>query len=380
MHDQIREKLEIRIDEDLREFCMVRIYHENAKRKGPSRYISRSCAKSIRSPGPDIAKGIAGTAKVSNYENSRIPSILRSVHQLLVSKSRLIFVSALIRTKGSTSRAFRYKALEPIIKFMKIALTFLTLSVVLLLGSLMWGMKTYTDLAHALSDVDDLKQELDRYRSGAQTYPVAIQGGVVAQAQLPNQGFPAQPVAQVPVPVPVPVPALQPAPPALDESEIEARLEEMIASRMGEHTAEPEVSRDSELDGMEAKLAEMEKESSAIDRERTSLLSEPEITEKVTRPLLTDVQNTIATAPVLANITEANTQYSFVVMDAGENKNISVGDTYSIRREHMIIGEAVIDTVEPAAAVANVKASSVPAGLVIQKGDQVVEFVESSGS
>ncbi|MDA0814464.1 MAG: hypothetical protein O3C21_18985 [Verrucomicrobia bacterium] len=238
---------------------------------------------------------------------------------------------------------------------MKIALTFLTLSVVLLLGSLMWGMKTYTDLAHALSDVADLKQELDRYRSGP-------------------QAFPAQPVTQVAGPV------SQPVAPTLDEAEIEARLEEMIASRMGEPTPEPEVSRESELAAMEAKLAEMEKESSAIDRERTSLLSEPETPEKVTGPLLTDAQNTIATAPVLATITEANTQYSFVVMDGGENKNISVGDTFSIRREHMIIGEAVIDTVEPAAAVANVKASSVPAGVVIQKGDQVVEFVESSGN
>ncbi|MCB1100509.1 MAG: hypothetical protein KDN22_33405 [Verrucomicrobiae bacterium] len=252
---------------------------------------------------------------------------------------------------------------------MKIALTFLTLSVVLLLGSLMWGMKTYTDLAHALSDVAELKHELERYRSGVQTYPVGMPGVV---AQVPTQPVPAQPTTQVPAP--------QPVAPALDEDEIEARLEEMIASRLGEEAPKPAVTRDSEISAMEAELAAMERESSAIDRERASLLDPQEQAEKVSGPLLTDAQNQIATAPVLATVTEANTQYSFVVMDGGENKNISVGDTYSIRREHMIIGEAVIDTVEPAAAVANVKASSIPAGVVIQKGDQVVEFVGMSGS
>lgn len=252
---------------------------------------------------------------------------------------------------------------------MKIALTFLTISVVLLLGSLMWGMKTYTDLAHALSDVADLKQELERYRSNGQgaTYPVAMQG-VVAQSPGAVQPQPTQPA-------PAPVTTL-------DEAEIEARLEEMIATRLNDRIEpNPATQRDQELSAMEAELSALEREGSAIDRERQSLLDgSTNSSEADLGPLLTDGQNKIATAPILASITEANTQYSFVVMDAGENKNLSVGDTYSIRRNHMIIGEAVIDTVEAREAVANVKPSSIPAGIVIKKGDHVVEFVNGIGS
>ncbi|MGK0184801.1 MAG: hypothetical protein ACI9R3_000575 [Verrucomicrobiales bacterium] len=245
---------------------------------------------------------------------------------------------------------------------MKIALTFLTLSVVLLLGSLMWGMKTYTDLAHALSDVADLKQELDRYRPGAggvggNVYPVAMPG-IVAQAPGSPQPVPAAPVAA----------------PTLDEAEIEARLEEMIATRLNDR---PEVDvaavkRDQELSAMETELSALEREGSAIDRERKSIMSDRENVDE--GPLLTDGQNKIATAPILATVTQANAQYSFVVMDAGENKNLEVGQTYSIRRNHMIIGEAIIDAVEPREAVANVKPSSIPQGIVLKIGDHVVEF------
>ena len=70
----------------------------------------------------------------------------------------------------------------------------------------------------------------------------------------------------------------------------------------------------------------------------------------------------------------------FVVIDAGENKNLSVGGRFSIRREHMIIGEAVVDSVEPREAVANVEASTIPAGIVIKPCDEIVELVSTTSS
>lgn len=244
---------------------------------------------------------------------------------------------------------------------MKVALTFLTLTVVLLLGSLMWGMKTYTDLAHAKADVEALRQQLDVLGGGAGSISAALPGTAAPMQARPRQQAAAGSGAGTP---------------ALSEAEIEARLEEMIASRLGQQEQKI-AEKEAKISDMEAELRAYELESASIDDERASLQAER---ERIAPTSLTEDQNKIATAPSLAKVTEANAQYSFVVMDAGENKNLTVGARFSIRREHMIIGEVVIDTVEPREAVGNVVPTSVPAGVVVKPGDEIVELIGIASS
>ena len=237
---------------------------------------------------------------------------------------------------------------------MKIALTFLTLAVVLLLGSLMWGMKTYTDFAHARSEVARLQREVDDYRAAA------LQG--ISPVQHAG--------ARVPVAATTPS-APAPQQPGISEEELEAKLEVMMAERMAAQNEQQE----NKVSDLEAELRAMELEASQQAEQLNELRTEAERFEPSS---LTADQNRIASAPVLTKVTSYKPRFGFVVLAAGKNKNITPGAQFSLRRGHMIIGSIkVLDDIEDTECVADVLPGSVPAGVEIKPGDEVIEFLGS---
>lgn len=237
---------------------------------------------------------------------------------------------------------------------MKIALTFLTLAVLLLFGSLMWGMKTYTDLAHARANIDRLQQEVSDLRQAAFAGINPIQPSA----------------AQVPVATTPPPPE-----PGISQAEMEAKLERMFAEREAQQQRE-----EARVSDLEAEIRAMELVSSQQDDELNILKTEREGAEEpdVVVPLSVD-QNRIAQAPVLATVTKSEPKHGFVVLDAGSNKNINVGAQFSLRRGHLVIGKIrVLDPVEENECVADIITGSVPAGAEVKPGDEVIgEFVGS---
>ena len=234
---------------------------------------------------------------------------------------------------------------------MKIALTFLTLAVVLLLGSLMWGMMTYTDLAHARSEVKRLQGEVDEYRK-------ATLGAVAGNIPVPT----VQPAA----------PAVTAPQPAISDQEMEAKLEAMMAEKLLAQQERATAKENDLVSEMRALQLEADKQKQELDALRTEK-------ERFSPTSLSDQQNRIAKLPALARVSDVSSVsgYNFLVINAGENKGIEPGKTFSLRRGHMIVGAIEIDTVEEEECIANIVKDSVPTGVELKTGDEVVDYFES---
>lgn len=92
-------------------------------------------------------------------------------------------------------------------------------------------------------------------------------------------------------------------------------------------------------------------------------------------PTLNPLQLKIKSLPAIAKIKTYNPQLGFVELDAGKNRQLEKGLKFNIRRDAMLIGKIVIsDTVEEALCIADVDPRTVPVGVVLQKGDEIVQY------
>ncbi len=92
-------------------------------------------------------------------------------------------------------------------------------------------------------------------------------------------------------------------------------------------------------------------------------------------PTYTKVQLKIKSLPAMAKIKSYNSELAFVEMDAGKNRNIEAGMTFDIRRDSMLVGKVkVSDTVEDSSSIADVDVKSIPTGVQIQAGDELVKY------
>ncbi|MCB1212315.1 MAG: hypothetical protein KDK97_23535, partial [Verrucomicrobiales bacterium] len=90
-------------------------------------------------------------------------------------------------------------------------------------------------------------------------------------------------------------------------------------------------------------------------------------------PPLTPLQNKILNMPAIAKVKNFVKDQSFVVLDAGSNKNIASGALFEIRRGNSIVGRVKIsDAVEAEECIADVDPKSIPAGVEIVPGDDVI--------
>lgn len=84
-------------------------------------------------------------------------------------------------------------------------------------------------------------------------------------------------------------------------------------------------------------------------------------------------QRLIASAPRLAEVKEYQKDYGFVVISAGATRKIEKGMGFAIRRQSAIIGRVNVTDVEGESAVAEVVPRSVPPGVLIETGDEVIQ-------
>lgn len=104
-----------------------------------------------------------------------------------------------------------------------------------------------------------------------------------------------------------------------------------------------------------------------------------EVAEKInqdSRPKsYTPLQVKIKSLPAIAKVKSFNADYGFVELDAGKNRNLETGMSFDIRRDAMIVGKVRIgDTVEDALCIADVDPKSVPVGVVLQAGDEIIQM------
>ena len=90
-------------------------------------------------------------------------------------------------------------------------------------------------------------------------------------------------------------------------------------------------------------------------------------------PPLTARQRQIMAAPVLAEVKHYERDYGFVEITAGSGKSIEKGMAFAIRRGPAIIGRVKVTEVDQASAVADVNPRSLPPGIIIEVGDEVIQ-------
>lgn len=84
-------------------------------------------------------------------------------------------------------------------------------------------------------------------------------------------------------------------------------------------------------------------------------------------------QRMIAAAPALAEVKMYAKDYGFVEITAGTGSKIETGMGFAIRRGNAIIARVKVTSVESLSAVADVDSRSVPPGVIIEPGDQVIQ-------
>jgi hypothetical protein len=84
-------------------------------------------------------------------------------------------------------------------------------------------------------------------------------------------------------------------------------------------------------------------------------------------------QRQITAAPKLAEVKQFAKDYGFVEITAGSGSRIEVGMGFAIRRGNAIIGRIKVTDVENNSAVADVDSRSLPPGVIIETGDEVIQ-------
>jgi len=90
---------------------------------------------------------------------------------------------------------------------------------------------------------------------------------------------------------------------------------------------------------------------------------------------LTPGQRLVKNAPSIAKVKEFVADQGFVVLSAGSKQGLSEGVKFDLRRDASIVGRIKISSVDDLESIANLDFKSVPAGVTVQAGDEVIGMV-----
>ena len=91
---------------------------------------------------------------------------------------------------------------------------------------------------------------------------------------------------------------------------------------------------------------------------------------------LTELQKRIAALPIIARVKSYEPNAGFVVISAGSAQRVSAGSKFDLRRENAVVGRITVgETIEESEAVADLDPASVPAGVTVEAGDEVIQVV-----
>lgn len=90
-------------------------------------------------------------------------------------------------------------------------------------------------------------------------------------------------------------------------------------------------------------------------------------------PPLSPRQRQVLAMPVIAHVKACDKANGFIVIDAGKNKKLEDGMMFSLRRDNAIIGRIKVGTSEEIEAIGDIVQRSVPPGVSIEVGDEVIQ-------
>ncbi|MES2738682.1 MAG: hypothetical protein V4672_20365 [Verrucomicrobiota bacterium] len=88
---------------------------------------------------------------------------------------------------------------------------------------------------------------------------------------------------------------------------------------------------------------------------------------------LTSLQKQVIASPAVARVKTVVKDQGFVVLDAGTKQSLAKGQKYEIRRGNSILARITLtDAIEASEAVADLDFASIPAGVEIEPGDEII--------
>lgn len=91
---------------------------------------------------------------------------------------------------------------------------------------------------------------------------------------------------------------------------------------------------------------------------------------------LTPLQKQIISMPTIAKVKQFEKEAGFVIIGAGKSQRIAKGVQFDLRRENAIVGRITIgDTIEDDESVGDLDPATVPTGVIVQAGDEVIQVV-----
>lgn len=88
---------------------------------------------------------------------------------------------------------------------------------------------------------------------------------------------------------------------------------------------------------------------------------------------LTPIQKQVQDAKPVGKIKAVVKEQGFVVLDVGSNQGLKKGQPFDIRRGNAVLAKVIVtDTIEPNEAVADLDLASIPAGVTLEPGDEII--------
>lgn len=95
-------------------------------------------------------------------------------------------------------------------------------------------------------------------------------------------------------------------------------------------------------------------------------------------PPLTELERRVLRAPAIARVTYYDLDHNILEISGGGTMGIKEGMEFSIRREQYLLGTLRITLVEDEAAAGEMLIESMPDGLVVEPGDEVIERIAAT--
>ncbi len=90
-------------------------------------------------------------------------------------------------------------------------------------------------------------------------------------------------------------------------------------------------------------------------------------------PPMTPRQRQVVGMPPIAKVVQFNRENGFVIINAGLNKKLEKGNSFALRRDKYIIARIKIGDVDQQEAIGDIDSRTVPAGVTIEAGDDVIQ-------
>jgi hypothetical protein len=90
---------------------------------------------------------------------------------------------------------------------------------------------------------------------------------------------------------------------------------------------------------------------------------------------LTPLQKRVKDAMSLGKVKDVVPEHGFVTFHAPGDVGLKEGQQFDLRRNAAVVGRITISAIEPDAVVANLDPKSVPSGLSVQAGDEIISII-----